>query len=203
MIDNNKLYNDFYELDTNDYFGVIKLYEQNSLILENRSIFQDKNDFEDFMFVKCIYIISLENTGKYKKTISQAETAIQLIESNLKSYNININEHTTYWSILTSTGRAYYNLKDYNNSQQTFKRLLDWDPENDIFKEWLIASQSEKRKSINKYLYILALFLFLLSFLLESRETKRLLLIFGFLLAITGSINEYFGDKIIAWGKKN
>ena len=196
------LYDDFYELDPNDYYGIIKFYESNILILENKSSFKDKADFEEFILLQCQYIISLEKTGKYRKTISKAEMVIKLLDNNSKTYNIDLNIYTTYWSILTSKGRAFYNLKDYKNSIPIFERLLEWDSDNDNFKNWLNASKSEKRNLINKYLYSLAFILFIVSFTLESRETKGILIILGFIIAFTGTINEYFGDKIILWLRK-
>jgi len=140
------LYDDFYELDPNDYYGIIKFYESNILILENKSSFKDKADFEEFILLQCQYIISLEKTGKYRKTISKAEMVIKLLDNNSRTYNIDLNIYTTYWSILTSKGRAFYNLKDYKNSIPIFERLLEWDSDNDNFKNWLNASKSEKCK---------------------------------------------------------
>lgn len=202
MRESEKIYDDFYKLDSNDYYGIIKFYEQNILFLENKSSFNNKVDFEEFILIQCQYIISLENTGKYKKTISKAERVLQLLDVNSKTYNIDLNTYTTYWSILTSQGISYYKLKQYENSYHIFSRLLEFDQDNDYFKEWMNASQSEKRKVINKYLYFSALLLFLVSFIVESKTYGGLFLILGFVILITGSLNEYFGDKIITWLKK-
>jgi tetratricopeptide (TPR) repeat protein len=182
--------------------GIIRLYEKNKFFLDNKSNFKDKDDFNDLVLFTGQYVISLEKMGKYSKAIKYAEKLLQLIDSKKEEFNINLMEFTTYWSILTTIGRSFYNLKDYKNSVPIFEKLLEWDSDNDYFKNWLNASKSEKRNAINKYLYSLAFILFITSFTIESRKTEGILIMLGFIIAFTGTINEYFGDKIISWLRK-
>jgi tetratricopeptide (TPR) repeat protein len=197
-----EIYSDFYEIEPNDSLGIIRLYEKNKFFLDNKSNFKDKDDFNDLVLFTGQYVISLEKMGKYSKAIKYAEKLLQLIDSKKEEFNINLMEFTTYWSILTTIGRSFYNLKDYKNSVPIFEKLLEWDSDNDYFKNWLNASKSEKRNAINKYLYSLAFILFITSFTIESRKTEGILIMLGFIIAFTGTINEYFGDKIISWLRK-
>ena len=203
MTDTSKIYDDFLEVDPNEKFEVIKFYEKNSLILDNRSNFRGSDDFEEYISILVQYTISLENTGKYSKAIEYAEKVIDLIDSKAEEFHINLSDYIPYWRTLTIKGRAYYNLKQYKYAIETFNRLLSQDPENDNLKEWLNASKSEKRKSINKYLYISSLLLFLFSFMVESRNIGRLFGELGFIFLIFASVNEYFGDRIVNWMKKS
>ena len=48
MTEGLEIYSDFYEIDPDDSMGIIRLYEKNQLLLDNKSTFKDKDDFNDF-----------------------------------------------------------------------------------------------------------------------------------------------------------
>lgn len=196
-----KIYGDFYSIDTKDYMGIIRFYESNSLLLDNKSTFQNRDDFNDYVFVVGQYVISLENLGKYSKTIKYADRLLHLIDTNADKYDIKLMDFTPYWSILTSKGRAHYNLKDYKNSILVFDKLLTWDSDNDNFKIWRDGAESKKRNSINGYLYISAAILLVteifLGDLIGIPNIKFYMSGFGFLLFLIALFNELFLGKIL------
>jgi len=200
-----KIYRDFYHIDANDYMGIIKFYERNSLLLDNKSTFQNRDDFNDYVSVLAQYVISLENLGRYSKTIKYADKASNIIDSRADNYGINLMEFTTYWSILTSKGRALYNLKDYKNSIQVFDRLLTWDKDNDNFKNWRDAAKAKKRNSINNYLYITAGILLVseifLGDLMGIPKVKLYMSGIGLLLFSIALFNDYFLGKFLKSNK--
>lgn len=196
-----EIYSDFYEIDPNDSMGVIRLYEKNQLLLDNKLTFKDKADFNDFVLFVGQYVISLEKMGKYSKAIKYADRLLELIDSKKADFDINLNDFTPYWSILTTKGRSLYNLKDYKNSIPIFKRLTEWDADNDNLKNWLKSSKSRKRNSINKYLYIGASILIISKIFLddqiENPKIKLYMTGLGFVLFMIALINEYLMGKIL------
>ena len=197
-----RIYNHFYDLNTDDSIGIIRLYEKNQIILDNKSTFTNKADFKDFTLFLAKYIISLETIGKYSKAVKYSEKLLNLIDLKSDEFEINKKDFTVYWSVLTTKGRSLYYLKNYKESIQTFEKLLEWDSENDNIKNWLNTSRSKKRAQVNRYLYITALILFFLSVLPYFKDSGMIFLKLGFLFSIIGLINEYFGDIIEAWLKK-
>lgn len=151
-----EIYSDFYDIEPGDSVGIIRLYEQNKILLDNKSTFKDKEDFNDYVLLSAQYVISLEKMGKYSKSVQYADKILELIDLRKDEFDINQKDFTTYWSIMTTKGRAFFYLKDYNCSILIFKKLLEWDLENDYFKLWLDESKSKKRNLINNYLYIIA-----------------------------------------------
>ena len=140
-----EIYSDFYEIAPDDYMGIIRLYEKNQLLLDNKSTFKDKYDFNDFALLLGQYVISLEKMGKYSKTVTYSDKLLHLIDLKKKEFDINQNDFTIYWSIMTSKGRALYSQKDYKKAISIFEKLLEWDSENDNFKNWLDATKSRQR----------------------------------------------------------
>lgn len=201
-----EIYSDFYEIDPNDSMGIIRLYEKNQLFLDNKSSFKDKDDFNDFVLLLGQYVISLEKMGKYSKAVKYSDKLLHLIDLKKDEFDIKQKDFTTYWSIMTSKGRALYNLKDYKNSIPIFEKLLDWDSENDNFKNWLDASKSRQRNAINKYLYIIASILIITEIFLGDQignpKIKLYMTGLGFIMFMIALINEYLVDKILKMIKK-
>ena len=196
-----EIYSDFYEIDPNDSMGIIRLYEKNQLLLDNKSTFKDKDDFNDFALLLGQYVISLEKMGKYSKAVKYSDKLLDLIDLKKDEFNITKKDFTTYWSIMTSKGRALYNIKDYKNSIPIFEELLEWDSDNDNFKNWLDASKSRQRNSINKYLYIIASILIMTEIFFGDQignpKIKLYMTGFGFIMFMIALINEYLVDKIL------
>jgi len=201
-----EIYNDFYEIDPNDSMGIIRLYEKNQILLDNKSTFKNKDDFNDFVLLLGQYVISLEKMGKYSKAVTYSDKLLQLTDLKKDEFDINQKDFTTYWSIMTSKGRALYNLKDYKNAIPIFEKLLEWDSENDNFKNWLDVSKSRKRNSINKYLYIIASILIITEIFFGDQignpKIKLYMTGFGFIIFMIALINEYLVDKILKMIKK-
>ena len=119
-----KIYDDFFDLRPDDSTGIIRFYENNILLLDNKSVFKDKDEFSNYVLILSQYTISLENLGKYTKAINYAEKTLKLIDLKASDYDINLNQFTLYWSVLTTKGRAYYHLKDYSKSIIVFNSTL-------------------------------------------------------------------------------
>ena len=206
MTDTLKIYNDFCEINPSDSMGIIRFYESNTLVLDNKTGFKDEDEFDDFITIIGQYILSLETLGKYSKAITYADKALTMIDLKKDEYEIELKDYTTYWSILTIKGRSHYYVKDYNNSITIFKRLISWDNSNDNFMLWLNSAKSKKRNSKNKYLYILATILILTEISFGNQFTSPKLKLYlsgaGFSLFLVAKINEYSGDKIIKLIKK-
>jgi tetratricopeptide (TPR) repeat protein len=201
MTESTTIYDDFYNLDINNSTGVIKFYEKNLLLLDNKSVFQDKDDFDDYILIICQYVTSLEDIGKYTKTLKYAERGINLIDLKIEEYNIDLNDYSAYWSMLSSKGRSHFYLKDYKNSIHDYERLHQWDPDNDNIKNWLVSAKSRQRNSINKYLYITAIILILTEMIFGNKfgnlKLKLYMSVIGFIIFLTGVLNEYYGDNLV------
>ncbi len=201
-----KIYSDFYKIEPTDYIEIISFYEKNETLLDNKSKFKDKEDFNNFVLLLGQYVISLEEIGKYSKAVKYADKFLHLIDLGVEEFNIDKKDFTTYWSIMTSKGRALYYLKDYKNSISVFEKLLEWDSENDNFRNWLDESKSRRRNSINKYLYVIASILVITDIFLGDKignpQTTFYITGSGFIIFIIALINEYFIDKILKIIKK-
>ena len=206
MTEGLEIYSDFYEIDPDDSMGIIRLYEKNQLLLDNKSTFKDKDDFNDFVLYLAQYVISLEKMGKYSKAVTYSDKLLHLIDLKKKEFDINQNDFTTYWRIMTSKGRALYNLKEYKKAIPIFEKLLEWDSENDNFKNWLDASKSRQRNSINKYLYIIASVLIITVIFFGDQfgiaKIKLYMSGVGFVIFMIALINEYLVDRILKMIKK-
>ena len=196
------IYQEFYNLEGDDYLGIIRAYERNTVVLDHKTQFMDVSDFNDHILFLTQYIISLENEGKYTKSITYSEKAILLIRANIKQYKIVLSDYRAYWSILTTKGRCEYKLKKYKNASETFEELVNWDPENDYLKNWFESSKRNRRIAINTPLYIIGFALIFMDVIFTNAitpELERTLTKIGFLLILAALINDYVYDRIKKW----
>lgn len=196
-----KIYDHFYDIDPSDYIAIIKLYENNQILLDNKSTFNDEDDFNNFVLLLAKYVISLEDKGRYSKVVRYSDKLLELIDLKKDEFGIIKKDFTTYWSVMTSKGRALYNLKDYKNAILIFEKLHEWDSDNDNLRNWLNASKSRQRNSINKYLYIVASILIVAVVFfgdqIGNQEIRFYMSLFGVIIFIIILINEYLIDKIL------
>ena len=206
MAEVSEIYSEFNEIGPNDSMGIIRLYEKNQILLDNKSIFYDKDDFTNYALLVGQYVISLETIGKYSKAIKYADRLLQLIDSKSEEFEINQQDFTTYWSILTTKGRSFYHLKDYRNSIPIFERLVAWDADNDYLKDWLDSSRSRKRNAINKYLYSISVILYFTEVFfgdkIGNQKIKLFLIVSALILFIIALVNEHLVDRIFKMIKK-
>ena len=205
MAEYQNVYNEFYKIDASDYMRIIRFYEHNSLLLDNKSTFLNRGDFNSYVLVVAQFVISLENIGKYTKAVKYSNRLLALIDCNVNKYGIRLIDFAPYWSILASKGRALYYLKDYKNSAQIFDKLLIWDRDNDNFKNWRDAANRKKLNSINNYLYIIAGILLVSSMflgdLLAIPKIRIYISGFGILLFSIALFNDFLSKKSFKSGK--
>ena len=202
MINIPKIYTGFYKIQSDDYYGIIEFYENKSVYFDNKKTFNDYEDFICFSQVAALYVISLEKKGRYRNTIEYVDKFISVFNEQFKNYEIIKNDFDAYWSILTSQGRALYEMKEYKRATIVFKNLVDRDKKNDYLKNWLDASKQGRRKSLNIYVNILAVLLFLVSIIIENKQISKSLLILGFSIFFISLVYEYLLDKFLHWIRK-
>ncbi len=201
-----ELYNDFFEINPHDYIAMINFIEKNYILFENKTKFDDKEDFDNYNLIMSQYILSLESLGKYKKSSEYARKMLKLIELNADIFGINLFEYSYFISIMTTKGRSHFYIKEYDKSILIFSELYNYDKENDNFKDWLISSKKRKRNSYINYLYIIALILIFTELFLSDKINSKVGLfmdIIGLLFLLAAFFMEYFLDKLLVRINKN
>ena len=200
MKDNKSLYKEFYRLGAKDYKAIVKFYDDNAANLEDRTSFDDKEEFNTYALIMAQDVVGLENLGKNLRATLFADKVIALIVSKIDEYQIDVSHFTPFRSVLASKGRSHFVLKEFKKAEKAFKMLASLEPENVNFQKWHYTARSKRRKAVNKYLFGISLLLIAIALIFGNRieppTIKLYLLILGFLLIWIVAINSVFFDLI-------
>jgi tetratricopeptide (TPR) repeat protein len=94
----------------------------------------------------------LVNNGNYSEAYDILTRAKETYDSDpFKS--VNFLEDSSYRQVMFNLGVAAYKNKNKETAQQLFTRLLELDPRNDNYKEWLKAIKIERFAYWDKYFF--------------------------------------------------
>ena len=150
---------------TKDPKEFIKAFEQNKeLILQEKlNITGENHEILTVLFAD--YSISLVLREAYSKSLNHFKEAIKLFETLEKYKNKDLFEIQHFETLIFYKGIAQYYVNDFTDSKETFLKLVNKFPDNDTYKNWLVACKNFKRgKAINFIWYLVAAVVLITSF---------------------------------------
>ena len=187
------------KVDWQNHDSIIKFYEKNQLIFDNYDLITNEEDIEDIIQMKIRYINSLNAKKRFTKAfniISHLDKMINKLNENSVIYEKYNMEKLFYYGVLKG------NLKDYLKSYSTFSKLVNLDPENDLYKEWHVAMKMEVQYLYLRYVSFIGLAIVLGNIILDLAFEYKMntnIKLFGWLLIIVG----WIGPKVYQYINKN
>ncbi|WP_423128807.1 tetratricopeptide repeat protein [Gaoshiqia sp. Z1-71] len=190
-----ELYFDFRIINREDYSEQIKFFEKYRDFIKNPYGFDEIKSRQEF--IRRIFIlyscgIAYSRTHENVKSIELFDIVIEKIKTKKDDFNIDLNKEHYYIDSLFEKGKAQYNLKNYSDSEKTFKVIMDTGFANYLHSNWYSYSRNA-RLFLNLNNWILYLVLFLMIFpdiaLSLSPSTSFRLSIFSSILIIIYLLN--------------
>lgn len=134
-----ELYDNLYEKDRpKNPKLLMDNYEANLDLINNANL----TNLEDYRYVlrlTCDYAITLENSGYFLKGLLYLDEAIERME-NFPGYQKDRPFTIPYYELVVfHKARAFYNLRNYKDSQLTFDKLLKAFPDNNKYQGWIFS----------------------------------------------------------------
>ncbi|HAH24014.1 MAG TPA: hypothetical protein DCL77_09705 [Prolixibacteraceae bacterium] len=115
---------------------LMEIYESN-LDLINKVDLTNLTEYSYVVQLTCDYAIVLENSGYFLKGLLYLDEAIDQLENFPKTQKELLFDIPSYELVLFHKARAFYNLKNYKDSQLTFDKLHKAFPDNDKYQGWI------------------------------------------------------------------
>jgi tetratricopeptide (TPR) repeat protein len=185
-----ELYFDFKIINQEDYTEQIKFFEKHLELFKNPKGFDEIKSRQEF--IRRIFIlyscgVAYSRVHDSVKSIELLDIVIDKIEKKKDDFNIDLKKEHYYIDSLFEKGKAQYNLKNYSDSEKTFKVIMETGFANYLHSNWYTYSRNA-RLLLNLNNWILYLVLFLMVFpsiaLTLSPSTSFQLSIFNFILII-------------------
>lgn len=130
--------------------SAIAFYHENRLLFSNITSFKNAEDLLLFMDVYNPCVSAFVVRKQYKNAI-EALKIWPLIENAIDGFKVDRATYPAYKDVLFQKAVSLYNLKDFNAALKLFKLLQGYEPENDLFKNWIKYCRLWK---LNKLLYL-------------------------------------------------
>ena len=172
----------------------IDFYSNHAILLNNITQLKDENELRMYIQINYKYLEALNKKHRYNKTIEHAETAIHFIDREIERLNAPDVKNDWYYKFYFEKAVAYYRLNDYTKSTELFKFLVNIDPQDDLYKLWLLYSNHEKKRWLIYSGSIIAPILFVAYLILKpymSIPIRGYWLIINFIFLIGPVIYDY------------
>lgn len=143
----------------------IDLYDENKNLLEGADLSISNPDYDGIMRITSDYALSLSHYGSSRKAIPYLDKSIQLFKVSSVD---DLTKVPMYEMLVWTRGVENYNNKNYKAASQDFQYLVETYPDNDKYRNWLLASKTIKAKKYLNYIWGLAF----MSFIWYSLATK-------------------------------
>jgi len=160
------LYDKIYSENLNrDPKHFIDLYDENKNLIEGADPSTSNPDYDGIMRITSEYALSLSHYGSSRKAIPYLDKSIQLFKDRAVD---DLTKVPMYEMLVWTRGVEHYNNKNYKTASQDFQYLVYTYPDNDKYRNWLLASKTIKAKKYLNYIWGFAF----MSFIWYSLATK-------------------------------
>lgn len=202
-----ELYFDFRIIGREDFSEQIKFYEKYRILLNKEDGFNEIKSRQEFL--RRIFIlhhcgIAFSRTYNYEKSIRIFDLIIKKIREKEFEFNIDLRKEYYYINSIFEKGKAQYNLKRYNNSEQTFKEILNTGFAKLQHIKWYTYSKNARLfGNLNNWILYLIIFLIIfpnIAFSLTSTQSLsigivNLILLILYLFNPAEKISTYFTNR--------
>jgi len=115
----------------------VVFYNDNIITINNTHNFNKEYDLLAFAEIYYGCMFCLIQKGQYNKAIDSITKVLPVIEESIDKFNVTRATFRNYVWLLWQQGIAYYNLKDYAQAIKLFKKVHEYEPENDKMTEWM------------------------------------------------------------------
>ena len=177
-------------------------YESNRTLIEGSESTILNPDFDGILRLTSDYALSLSNYGSSRKALPYLDKSIDLFhKSSIKE----LNEVPIYEMLRLTRGIENYNFKNIKSATTDFEYLVKFYPDNDRYRDWLLAAKTYKQKIYLKTVWGITLFcLVFLSLSEKEEQSLRQILLWSVVACATVGalleLNRYFIKKEIKNG---
>ena len=135
MKDSKNIFEEYKEIEPNDYLQKIKFYEERSQQIF--SLVDDQQYFLKFEFVKALF-----DLGRYSKVLVEIDDLIEYVFLN----NVSYAHGDSFVELIFIKAAANYHTQDYDQSIDLCEQLISMKPANRLYKELLKNAFRQKLK---------------------------------------------------------
>jgi hypothetical protein len=168
----------------------IDIYVENKNLIESADSSPSNPDYDGIMRITAEYALSLSSYGSAKESMPYLDKAIQLFKYSSQT---DLTKVQMYEALVWARGIENYNQKKYSLAKLDFQYLVDNYPDNDKYRNWMLASRTIQTRKYVNYIWAAAAVCLIWEIMVykEDAQLKNYLLLattIFFVIAIIGEI---------------
>lgn len=181
-------------VDTPDF--AIDFFEKNSNYFNSIRQFNDKEELKLYIELVCKYAEAVYQKDRYNLAVDIVDKQQHFIDNELRRLKADELKKSWYYSLQFVKGMASYNLKDYKTSTSIFKKLVQFDNQNDRYKKWLTQSQYGLKLRLVRIINIVCCGFLVTEMIFKSQipnyYVRQTILVVGLLGLLSNLAFEYY-----------
>jgi len=190
------IYSDFRAKYVDKPEFAIDFYEKNSIYLNNIKQFQDKNELRFYIELVSKYAEAVYQKDRCNLAVDIVDKQQIFIDNEIQRLDADDLKDAWYHSLQFVKAMASYNLKDYKTATPIFKKLVQFDNQNDRYKNWLTHSQYGLKLWLVRTINIVCGGLLVAEMIFEAQipnyYVRQTMLVVGLLGLLSNSAFEYY-----------
>jgi len=190
------IYSDFRAKYVDKPEFAIDFYEKNSIYLNNIKQFQDKNELRFYIELVSKYAEAVYQKDRCNLAVDIVDKQQIFIDNEIQRLDADDLKDAWYHSLQFVKAMASYNLKDYKTATPIFKKLVQFDNQNDRYKNWLTHSQYGLKLWLVSTINIVCGGLLVAEMIFESQipnyYVRQTMLVVGLLGLLSNRAFEYY-----------
>ena len=174
----------------------IDFYEKNSIYLNNIKQFRDKNELRFYIELVSKYAEAVYQKDRCNLAVDIVDKQQIFIDNEIQRLDADDLKDAWYHSLQFVKAMASYNLKDYKTATPIFKKLVQFDNQNDRYKNWLTHSQYGLKLWLVRTINIVCVGLVVAEMIFKSQipnyHVRQTMLVVGLLGLLSNSAFEYY-----------
>lgn len=127
-------------------------YRKNHLTILSINPNESERSFLAKTQILLAYGVTLINNGNFSEAYDILTKCREVFEVNPFD-SIQLDQHSGYRNLLFNLGIASYRTKRNQQAKRIFEQLLELDPRNDNYREWLHGVSAERSRKLDKYFF--------------------------------------------------
>jgi len=175
-------------VDTNNYDAIIRFYENNLLYFDNFQLISDDDSLIEIINIKSHYINALIKKNRHTKALKALENKDLLLDK-IKHYDDLYRMQSEIYKFYVGSANGY--LKNYKIAINIFEELCECDPDNDMYRDWLVQMRFKQMSKHIPYVgYVGAFVLFIAGYCYKFSYSNILLFI-GIIMVLIAALFPY------------
>lgn len=189
------LYDDFIA-SGNDPDMIIEFYHKNALFFNNIKSITNTYDLDAYIMIINKYARALWEKKRFTKCVEFIDDRLPFIDQEINKLKAPEVKTEGYYYILFYKAASLYDKQNFNAAHPIFIELTEYDPQNELFSNWLKHTDQGVNMKILRILSIIGAIMivggFILKYNIPNKRYISLIPNIGLLIVLGSTVCEYY-----------